>query len=145
MTNHNHTWALVLAAGEGSQLHTLTTTADGVAVPKQFCSPYGGPSLLEEATRRASHVAPTELVCSIVAEQHRQWWGHSMRHLPAGNVIVQPESMVTLFPPLLMANVTPVSFSASVQRRFATFVSNAQEGILAGAGKPLRSLTPLGP
>jgi hypothetical protein len=31
MTNHNHTWALVLAAGEGSRLHALTTTADGVA------------------------------------------------------------------------------------------------------------------
>jgi dTDP-glucose pyrophosphorylase len=38
MTNHNHTWALVLAAGEGSRLHTLTTTAEGAAIPKQFCS-----------------------------------------------------------------------------------------------------------
>lgn len=95
MTNYNHTWALVLAAGEGSRLHTLTTTAEGVAIPKQFCSLYGGPSLFEETTRRASHVASTELVCSIVAEQHRQWWEHSTRHLPAGNVIVQPENRGT--------------------------------------------------
>jgi dTDP-glucose pyrophosphorylase len=29
MTNHNQTWTFVLAAGEGSRLHTLTTTADG--------------------------------------------------------------------------------------------------------------------
>jgi mannose-1-phosphate guanylyltransferase len=95
MTNHNHTWALVLAAGEGRRLHTLTTTAEGVAIPKQFCSLYGGPSLFEETTRRASHVASTELVCSIVAEQHRQWWEHSTRHLPEGNVIVQPENRGT--------------------------------------------------
>ncbi len=38
------TWALVLAAGEGSRLRALTTT-NGVAVPKQFCSLQGGPSL----------------------------------------------------------------------------------------------------
>ena len=33
-----HTWALVLAAGDGSRLHSLTTTTAGVAVPKKFCS-----------------------------------------------------------------------------------------------------------
>ena len=51
------TWALVLAAGEGSRLRALTTT-NGVAVPKQFCSLQGGPSLLQEALHRAEAVAP---------------------------------------------------------------------------------------
>ena len=47
MPTHGHDWALILAAGEGSRLRSLTTT-NGVAVPKQFCSLNGGPSLLQE-------------------------------------------------------------------------------------------------
>jgi mono/diheme cytochrome c family protein len=43
-----HNWALVLAAGEGSRLQSLTMTASGVAVPKQFCSLGGDQSLLQE-------------------------------------------------------------------------------------------------
>jgi len=52
------TWAVVLAAGEGSRLRALTTTSSGIAVPKQFCSLRGGASLLEEALQRAAAVAP---------------------------------------------------------------------------------------
>src|SRR5262249_40118573 len=56
------TWALVLAAGEGSRLRALTTHR-GVAVPKQFCSLVGGPSLLEEAVLRAEAIVPRQRVC----------------------------------------------------------------------------------
>ncbi len=37
------TWALILAAGEGSRLRSLTTTSSGTAIPKQFCSLYARP------------------------------------------------------------------------------------------------------
>jgi len=43
-----HTWAVVLAAGDGTRLATLTTDSAGNAVPKQFCSLTGGKSLLQE-------------------------------------------------------------------------------------------------
>ena len=33
-----HTWALVLAGGEGTRLRALTTDSSGISVPKQFCS-----------------------------------------------------------------------------------------------------------
>ena len=50
MTNEmGQTWVVVLAGGEGSRLRSLTTTAAGMTVPKQFCSLYGGRSLLQEA------------------------------------------------------------------------------------------------
>lgn len=88
------TWALVLAAGEGSRLRVLTTHA-GVAVPKQFCSLRGGPSLLHEAILRAEAVVPRERICVVVAEQHRRWWERSLQTLPARNVIVQPENRGT--------------------------------------------------
>jgi len=95
MSTANHTWALVLAAGEGNRLRSLTTTESGVAVPKQFCSLFGESTLLEDALSRASVVAPIERICAIVAGQHRQWWDTPLAHLPAANVIVQPENRGT--------------------------------------------------
>ncbi|MFL6618482.1 MAG: sugar phosphate nucleotidyltransferase [Povalibacter sp.] len=90
-----NTWALVLAAGEGSRLKSLTTTHTGVAVPKQFCSLHGGPSLLQEALYRAEAVAPRQRICTIVAEQHRRWWEGPLWSLNASNIIVQPENRGT--------------------------------------------------
>ena len=105
------TWALVLAAGEGNRLSSLTTTASGVAIPKQFCSLRGGNSLLEETLRRAATVAPLAGILTVVAEQHRQWWRMSLRALPAGNLIVQPENKGTgigvLLPLLHLAQRDP--------------------------------------
>jgi mannose-1-phosphate guanylyltransferase len=95
------TWALVLAAGEGSRLHSLTRDERGVAVPKQFCSLQGGPCLLQEALQRAASVAALSHICSVVAEQHRQWWGPLLSYLPEQNVISQPQNRGTAFGILL--------------------------------------------
>jgi len=107
----NNTWALVLAAGEGSRLRSLTTTHSGVAVPKQFCSLRGGPSLLQEALRRAEAVAVRQRICTIVAADHRGWWERPLWSLPSQNVIVQPENRGTapglLFPLLHIAARDP--------------------------------------
>jgi mannose-1-phosphate guanylyltransferase len=89
------TWALVLAGGEGSRLQALTTTPNGVVVPKQFCSLRGGPSLLTHALIRAGSVAPTIQTCAIVAAQHRWWWELPLGTLPKENVFVQPENRGT--------------------------------------------------
>jgi mannose-1-phosphate guanylyltransferase len=93
----NHTWALVLAAGEGSRLRALTTQPCGTPVPKQFCSLNGERSLLEDAMQRArSQVAP-ERVCAIVAQQHHRWWSamEPLTELPRRNLIVQPRNRGT--------------------------------------------------
>lgn len=95
MNNGGNTWALVLAAGEGSRLRKLTTTSSGVAVPKQFCSLFGGPSLLREALQRAEAVATREHICTIVAQNHRRWWEETLEWMPWDNVIVQPENRGT--------------------------------------------------
>jgi mannose-1-phosphate guanylyltransferase len=89
------TWALVLAAGEGSRLSRLTTDATGTPVPKQFCSLNGGPSLLHEAMTRAHTIVPRERMTTIVAAQHRRWWQSALWSLPAGNTIVQPQNRGT--------------------------------------------------
>jgi mannose-1-phosphate guanylyltransferase len=89
------TWALVLAAGEGTRLRTLTTSSCGKTVPKQFCSLYEGPSLLHEALARAQSVTTDARTCVVVAQQHHHWWEPSLGSLPAANVIVQPENRGT--------------------------------------------------
>jgi mannose-1-phosphate guanylyltransferase len=89
------TWAVVLAGGEGNRLRALTTTAAGVAVPKQFCSLRGGASLLDGALQRAASVAPVERICVVVAEQHAEWWCRPLAALDAANVFVQPQNRGT--------------------------------------------------
>jgi mannose-1-phosphate guanylyltransferase len=97
MSNTEHVWALVLAAGDGSRLRALTTKPCGTAVPKQFCSLHGHRSLLEDAIVRASHIVPPERICTIVAQQHHQWWSQTsgLSSLPAKNLIVQPRNRGT--------------------------------------------------
>lgn len=102
MLDEANTWTLVLAAGEGSRLRSLTTCPCGTAIPKQFCCLFDGPSLLEEALQRARAVSNDAHTCVIVADQHRRWWDGVLGSLPAANVIVQPENRGTangmLFP-----------------------------------------------
>jgi mannose-1-phosphate guanylyltransferase len=85
-----HTWALVLAAGDGRRLSELSTDAAGRPVPKQYCTLGGGPSLLQSAINRGLALAGADHVSVIVAAGHRRWWWHTLRSLPAANVIVQP-------------------------------------------------------
>src|SRR6202046_5086104 len=101
MKQRMDTWALVLAAGEGSRLHSLTRDERGVAVPKQFCSLQGGPCLLQDDLQRAASVAPLPQICSVVAKQHRRWWAPILSYLPEENVISQPQNKGTAFGILL--------------------------------------------
>jgi len=91
----DHAWALVLAGGEGTRLRQLTTTHSGTSVPKQFCSLAGGHTLLEEAINRAHALIPHERICSIVAQQHRQWWSTLTGQHPSRNLFVQPRGRGT--------------------------------------------------
>jgi mannose-1-phosphate guanylyltransferase len=93
----SHVWAIVLAAGEGSRLRDLTTSCDGIPIPKQFCSLFGERSLLEDALTRAAEIVRAERLCTIVARQHRQWWSQNpgVRTLRSGNVFVQPSNRGT--------------------------------------------------
>lgn len=95
MATRQRTWALVLAAGDGTRLANLTRDARGNAVPKQFCSLNGGASLLQEAMHRARRLVPRERLCVIVAEQHRRWWGPTLWSLPSSNIVVQPRNCGT--------------------------------------------------
>jgi len=95
MSARQEAWAIVLAAGDGTRLSSLTTNARGEAVPKQYCSLNGGPSLLQEALQRAQRIVSRERVCAVVACRHEHHWRRTLGMLPARNVIVQPRNCGT--------------------------------------------------
>jgi mannose-1-phosphate guanylyltransferase len=95
MTLSNNAWAIVLAGGEGSRLHGLTTDASGVAVPKQFCSLMGRQSLLADTLQRAASVVERDRICVVVAAQHQRWWEPMLPEMPKANIIVQPSNRGT--------------------------------------------------
>ncbi|MCD6707247.1 MAG: NTP transferase domain-containing protein [Thiobacillus sp.] len=91
----NHTWAVVLAAGEGKRLAALTMDEEGRHVPKQFCSLHGGPSLFGLALTRARAVVPDDRVCAVVAKGHERWWRENPHDIRPDNLIVQPRNRGT--------------------------------------------------
>jgi mannose-1-phosphate guanylyltransferase len=97
MTQSQHIWALILAGGEGQRLRALTTEPGGTAVPKQFCSLRGEHTLIEEAAQRAGRLVAAERICTIVGQQHHQWWSEiaGLKRLTPDNVIVQPRGRGT--------------------------------------------------
>ena len=94
-------WAVVLAGGDGTRLATLTATAHGLPVPKQFCSLTGRRSLLRLALDRATALAPPARVVAVVAARHSSWWQPELADLPRENVVVQPSNRGTALGVLL--------------------------------------------
>ncbi|HKY34274.1 MAG TPA: sugar phosphate nucleotidyltransferase, partial [Candidatus Polarisedimenticolia bacterium] len=88
-------WCIVLAAGDGTRLRSLTTDRDGVTTPKQYCSLRGDGSLLHKALARARRIAAAPRVVTVVAAAHRRWWSAQLAGQPRANVIVQPENRGT--------------------------------------------------
>lgn len=88
-------WAVLLAAGEGSRLMSLTRGADGQPVPKQFCSLTGGQSLLHDALQRAAAIAPVARTVAVVAADQERHWRRQLDSLPTQNIFVQPKNRGT--------------------------------------------------
>ena len=94
MKHMGRKWAIVLAGGGGTRLASLTTRG-GVAVPKQFCTVNGGPTLLQLALRRAERTAGRGRVSVVVAPEHRPWWEEDLRRTAGASVVVQPHNRGT--------------------------------------------------
>jgi mannose-1-phosphate guanylyltransferase len=89
------TWAVILAGGEGSRLRKITTTREGLVIPKQYCSLERSSCLLQDAVSRAGSVALPSHICTVVAAQHRRWWPSALAALNESNVFVQPQNRGT--------------------------------------------------
>jgi len=83
-------WTVILAAGEGRRLHSLSVAPDGRTIPKQFCSFCSDSSLLARTLERAQRLSRPERILAVVLDDHRNWWRDELSGLPDENVIVQP-------------------------------------------------------
>jgi mannose-1-phosphate guanylyltransferase len=94
-------WAVVLAGGDGRRLRSLTTTREGLMIPKQYCSLQRSSCLLQDALQRAQTVAMRSHLCSVVAAEHRKWWTPVVSGLNESNVFIQPNNKGTAYGILL--------------------------------------------
>jgi mannose-1-phosphate guanylyltransferase len=78
-------WTVVLAAGNGRRLAGVTG-----GIPKQFWSPSGGPTLLEETLRRMAAFAPPARTVTVIDRSQARFIEHLDCSGPAGWVVVQP-------------------------------------------------------
>jgi mannose-1-phosphate guanylyltransferase len=92
MSQTDHIWAMILAAGDGTRLRDLSGDTHGGVIPKQYCTLHGGPTLLENTLRRAQGFAALEHISVVVAEQHHALWRRDLRALPTDNIVVQPRN-----------------------------------------------------
>ncbi len=88
-------WVVVLAAGEGSRVKSMTYDRRGRQAPKQYSLIDDRSTLLGATLDRARRIAPPEHIVPIVATQHRRWWKPELAGIPAGNIIVQPSNRGT--------------------------------------------------
>jgi len=95
MSARGRVWPIILAAGEGKRLLSITMTPGSIGVPKQYWDFGGGTSMLRWTLRRAACLAPAERITTIVARDHRRWWEDELRDVADENIIVQPENRGT--------------------------------------------------
>jgi mannose-1-phosphate guanylyltransferase len=88
-------WAIVLAAGEGTRLKSLTTNAQGITVPKQFCAFRSSKSMLTSALERAERLVPRKRIVTVVSSEHGPWWRRDLAGYPEENIVIQPRNRGT--------------------------------------------------
>ena len=93
MTTHLYT--IILAAGDGTRVRSLTRNADGICVPKQFSVADGHRTMLHWTLDRARRLVPENRIVIVVAKEHEHWWRHELADLPRQNIVVQPRNRGT--------------------------------------------------
>jgi len=93
--SYEHLWILILAAGEGCRVQSLTRDRWGAPAPKQYSLVGGRTTLLGATLARARRLAPCDRIVAVVAGHHRHWWETELADLPAPNIVVQPKNRGT--------------------------------------------------
>jgi mannose-1-phosphate guanylyltransferase len=83
-------WAVVLAGGDGTRLRSLTRRIAGDERPKQFCTIFGGETLLEQTSRRIAPAIGSERTLYVVNRAHEPFYPSLLSALSASKLVVQP-------------------------------------------------------
>ena len=69
-----HHWAVMLAGGDGVRLQSLTLRIAGDSRPKQFCSIFGGESLLTQTRARLESLFHVDRELFVVTRAHETYY-----------------------------------------------------------------------
>jgi len=89
-------WSIVLAGGEGRRLASVTG-----GIPKQFWSPSGGPTLLEETIARFKPLTSAATTVTIIGQSQQRHLDRLGSRGTFGRVILQPMDQGTAIGVLL--------------------------------------------
>ncbi len=93
--NHEKAWAVVLAGGDGTRLRSFTRLIAGDDRPKQFCTLYGGRTLLAHTRARlAPAIAPERTLFTLV-RHHEKFYSEELADVKPSHMVVQPSNQGT--------------------------------------------------
>ena len=95
-------WTLVLAAGAGRRLASLTG-----GTPKQFWSIDGGPSLVESTIARLGPLASPSSTLTVIDESHKRYIQRLAEPSSLGRLVIQPADRGTA--PGLLIGLAPIA------------------------------------
>ncbi len=85
-----HRWAVVLAGGDGTRLQSLTLRIAGDRRPKQFCSFFGGETLLTQTRARLQSLFQVDRELFVVTRSHETYYREELRNVDESRIIPQP-------------------------------------------------------
>src|SRR5258708_24370376 len=85
-----HHWAVLLAGGDGTRLQSLTFKIAGDSRPKQFCSFFGGESLLAQTRVRLESLIHVDRELFFVTRAHETYYRAELRNVNDWRIIPQP-------------------------------------------------------
>jgi mannose-1-phosphate guanylyltransferase len=88
-------WAVVLAAGEGSRMASLTRALYGHEVPKQFAALDGDKTLLQRTMDRIAPVTPPERTVVVVSDGYEELARTQLADYPGVEIVTQPGNLGT--------------------------------------------------
>lgn len=83
-------WAIVLAAGRGTRLATVTRALCGRDLPKQFVALTSRRTLLQETMDRIAPLIPPERTVVVVSDVHADLARAQLADYPGVEIVVQP-------------------------------------------------------
>jgi mannose-1-phosphate guanylyltransferase len=90
VVNRQHSWAVVLAGGDGTRLQTLTRLISGDERPKQFCPVFGGKSLLGHTLERLGPLFRRDRTACVVTQGHQRFYRDEIEEDDPVRSMVQP-------------------------------------------------------
>jgi mannose-1-phosphate guanylyltransferase len=88
-------WGVVLAAGEGRRLASLTSALYGRELPKQFAAIEGERSLLQTTLHRIAPLIPAHRTVVVVARDHEELARRQLDSFPGAHLVSQPRNLDT--------------------------------------------------